>query len=99
VLLPAHGPMRPSVRARVGELIEHHRQRLDATLAVVAPGGSTAWEVAGRLGWTRRERPLASLDAFNQMLAVNETIAHLDVLAERGALRASEQEGVRHYQP
>jgi len=28
---------------------------------------------------------------------VNETIAHLDVLAERGALRVSSEDGVRCY--
>src|SRR6185437_14392161 len=78
VLLPAHGPVAPSAHARAGELIEHHRKRLDAMLAVVAPGVSTAFEVAGQVGWTSREAALADLDVFNQMLAVNETIAHLD---------------------
>jgi glyoxylase-like metal-dependent hydrolase (beta-lactamase superfamily II) len=99
VLLPAHGPVAPSARARAGELIEHHRKRLDTMLAAVAPGGSTAFEVAGRVGWTSRDRALADLDVFNQMLAVNETIAHLDVLVERGALRAEPSGGVRHYLP
>jgi glyoxylase-like metal-dependent hydrolase (beta-lactamase superfamily II) len=99
VLLPAHGPVAPSARARAGELIEHHRKRLDAMLAAVAPGGSTAYQVAGQVGWTSRDRSLADLDVFNQMLAVNETIAHLDVLAERGALRVETSDGVRHYLP
>jgi len=97
VLLPAHGPVAPSAHARAGELIEHHRKRLDAMLAVVAPGVSTAFEVAGQVGWTSRERALADLDVFNQMLAVNETIAHLDVLVDRGALRAELSGQVRHY--
>jgi hypothetical protein len=33
------------------------------------------------------------------MLAVNETVAHLDVLAERGAVRIEEKDGVRYYVP
>ena len=97
VLLPAHGPVAPSARTRAGELIEHHRKRLDAMLAAVGPEVSTAFEVAGQVGWTSRGRALADMDFFNQMLAVNETIAHLDVLADRGALRAEESGGVRHY--
>jgi glyoxylase-like metal-dependent hydrolase (beta-lactamase superfamily II) len=99
VLLPAHGPVAPSARARAAELVEHHRKRLDAMLAAVGPGVSTAFEVAGQVGWTSRERALADLDVFNQMLAVNETIAHLDVLADRGALHVEPSGGVRHYLP
>jgi glyoxylase-like metal-dependent hydrolase (beta-lactamase superfamily II) len=98
-LLPAHGPVQASTSARVAELIEHHRARLDATLAAVGQAGSTAAEVAGRLGWTRRAHRLADLDVLNQMLAVNETVAHLDVLAERGAVRIEEKDGVRYYVP
>ena len=97
VLLPAHGPVAPSARTRAGELIEHHRKRLDAMLAAVGPGISTAFEVAGQVGWTSRDRALADMDIFNQMLAVNETLAHLDVLVQRGALRVEESGGVRHY--
>ena len=40
--------------------------------------------MAHKLTWTRREVPLTDLDDFNQMLAVNETGAHLDVLVARG---------------
>jgi glyoxylase-like metal-dependent hydrolase (beta-lactamase superfamily II) len=98
VLLPAHGPVQPSVHARVGELIEHHRKRLDAMRAAVGPEPSTAAEVAARIGWTSRNRALADMDVFNQMLAVNETIAHLDVLVKDGGLRATENDGVRRYE-
>jgi glyoxylase-like metal-dependent hydrolase (beta-lactamase superfamily II) len=98
VLLAAHGPVQPSVHDRAAELIDHHRKRLDEMLAVVGPGVSTAAEVAGQVTWTSRGRPLADLDVFNQMLAVNETIAHLDVLVQRGALQVTEVDGVRHYE-
>jgi glyoxylase-like metal-dependent hydrolase (beta-lactamase superfamily II) len=98
VLLPAHGPVGPSVRARVGELIAHHRKRLDDMLAAVGDEPSTAADVAARIGWTSRNRAFASLDAFNQMLAVNETIAHLDVLVTEGELRPSKSDGVVRYE-
>lgn len=32
---------------------------------------------------TRRRRPFSSLDSFNQMIAICETLAHLDVLVDR----------------
>ncbi|WP_028937138.1 MBL fold metallo-hydrolase [Pseudonocardia spinosispora] len=96
VLLPAHGLVSPSVHTRVDELLAHHAERLDAMAAVVTDG-STAFDVAQRVTWTRRGRNFADLDVFNQCLAICETGAHLDVLTERGRLRRSETDGVRHY--
>ena len=82
---------------RVDELLAHHAKRLDATLAAVHNGCSTAHEVAAVLPWTRRDRRLDELDPFNAMLAVLETAAHLDVLATRGGVTASTVDGVLHY--
>jgi glyoxylase-like metal-dependent hydrolase (beta-lactamase superfamily II) len=96
-MLPAHGPVSESVHTRVDELLEHHRQRLETMGSQVSQGASTAYEVALRLGWTRRQRKLSEMDAFNQMLAVLETGAHLDLLVSQGKLAAAEVDGVRHY--
>ena len=86
VLLPAHGPVAPSVHARVDELVDFHGKRLDEIAAAAQTGASTAFEVAGVLRWTRREHKLADLDPFNAMLAVFETGAHLDLLVTQGRL-------------
>lgn len=96
-LLPAHGPVAPSVHTRVDELLTHHDERLAAALAVVRDGAGTAFEAARRLGWTRRQRHFDDLDLFNQMLAVGETAAHLDVLVVRDQLRSSSVDGVVEY--
>jgi glyoxylase-like metal-dependent hydrolase (beta-lactamase superfamily II) len=96
-LLPAHGPVAPSVHARVDELILHHDERLDATEQAVRDGAGTAYEAALRLGWTRRQRRFDELDLFNQTLATGETAAHLDVLVVRGRLRSSTADGVVEY--
>jgi glyoxylase-like metal-dependent hydrolase (beta-lactamase superfamily II) len=85
-LLPAHGPVVDSVHARVEELLHHHEQRLDATADKIAHGASTGFEVANALTWTRREKRLDDLDLMNQIMAINETVAHLEVLVERGVL-------------
>jgi glyoxylase-like metal-dependent hydrolase (beta-lactamase superfamily II) len=97
LLLPAHGAVGMRVHQRVDELLAHHAKRLDATLAAVRDGRSTAYEVAAVLPWTRHDRRLADLDLFNARLATTETLAHLDVLAERGAVSATAQDGVSHY--
>lgn len=96
-LLPAHGPTTPSTHARIEELLDHHEQRLSTTAEVVARGASTGFDVARTLAWTRRLRTFDELDTFNQMMAVHETVAHLEVLTERGWLTRSVVEGIVHF--
>lgn len=87
LLAPAHGHPGAGVHQRVRELLAHHRTRLEQTAAVLVdhPGGATGAAVARALPWTRRETPLPELDDVNQMFAVCETLAHLDLLVARGA--------------
>ena len=96
-LLPAHGPVTESVHGRAKELLDHHDDRLGNCLAAVASGATTAHDVASLLGWTRRQRRLDSLDDFNQMLAVVETHAHLELLAATGRVTAVTSSGPTIY--
>jgi hypothetical protein len=85
------------VHSLVHELLAHHDHRLDATRALLSVP-TTGLEVAQGLTWTRRERAFAELDAFNRMIAVCETMAHLDVLVERGDAQASYDAEVARFQ-
>lgn len=98
-LLPAHGPVVPSVHARVDELLSHHDERLAASAQVVADGASTAYDAARRLTWTRRATRFDDLDHFNQVMALSETAAHLNVLVLRGQLSRQPvgDDGVERY--
>ena len=97
-LLPAHGPVAGSAHARIDELLAHHDDRLARCLAAVQAGAATAYEAAGFLRWTRRQRLLGELDSFNQMLAVIETRAHLELLVAQGRLASASTDGVTFYQ-
>ena len=98
-LLPAHGPVTSSTHQRVNELLAHHDIRLAATLGAVQAGHVTPYEVAKAIKWTRGERPFGDLDLFSQIQAVNETAAHLEVLAVRGQLtREISADGAAVYQ-
>lgn len=92
-MLPAHGPARASTHGRIDELVEHHESRLQQMLASVERGASTAFEVAGDVPWTRREVAFSTLDVFNRMLAVNETMAHLEDLGRRELVAATMDAG------
>jgi glyoxylase-like metal-dependent hydrolase (beta-lactamase superfamily II) len=97
-LLPAHGPVATSTHERIDELIDHHAQRLDLMADVLGAGECTAYEVARAIGWTRRHRALGDLDLMNQMLAICETVYHLDLLvAQARAVSRTEEDGVRRY--
>ncbi len=97
MLLPAHGPVTGSVHARVDELVAHHGRRLDQAEQAAGGSGRCAAEVAALLRWTRHERTLDELDRFNQMLAIFETGAHLDLLAAQGRLQRDDVDGVLRY--
>ena len=102
-LLPAHGPVSPSVHARVDELLDHHDSRLAAMLAVLSDGPRTAYQVEQAVKWTSRNKALTELDLINQMLAVGETLSHLDLLVARGlAVADSDSDsdaGVMRFRP
>jgi glyoxylase-like metal-dependent hydrolase (beta-lactamase superfamily II) len=98
-LLPAHGPVADSTHGRVHELLAHHDTRLAETLGAVQAGHATAFEAAKAIKWTRRHREFADLDLFSQVMSVNETAAHLEVLAMRGQVtRSASAEGTDLYQ-
>ncbi|KHF43103.1 beta-lactamase [Saccharomonospora viridis] len=100
VLLPAHGSLGRGVHERVRELLVHHEQRLAATYEqVCALAPVSGLEVAEHLLWTRRNRTFSALDDFNKMIAVCETMAHLDVLEARGRIVAEKTAYVARFHP
>lgn len=96
-MLPAHGPVSPSVHERSRELLEHHHHRFVAVRTEVSKGPRTAYDVATAMRWTRREQPLSNLDPVHQMTAIVETMYHLDVLASRGELTRAPRGDVMEY--
>lgn len=99
MLLPAHGPVGPSVHARVDELLDHHEQRLRQCAEAVGDGAVTAYDVAQRIPWTRRRRALDELAPFDRLMAVHETRAHLSVLALQGRIAVTSGQDVDEHVP
>ncbi len=83
-VLPAHEFDTKDLKKRIIEIEEHHILRLDEMTKCVDRGGSTAWEVAGRVKWATGM--LSDFEPFMQRAAVGETIAHLEYLFEVGRL-------------
>jgi glyoxylase-like metal-dependent hydrolase (beta-lactamase superfamily II) len=96
-MLPAHGAVAPSVKARAEELLDHHRDRLDRACELVTAGNSTAYQVAQQMLWTRHERTVDELGPVHGMTAILEMLAHLELLVTRGVLERAEPAAVNHY--
>ena len=85
LVLPSHGDVFRGLRARLGELRRHHAETLARVEGLVA-APQTAAEVAERLF-------RAPLDPLNRMLALGESLAHLEHLVRRDRLRMVASEG------
>ncbi|HEV7677770.1 MAG TPA: MBL fold metallo-hydrolase [Candidatus Dormibacteraeota bacterium] len=96
-VLPAHGPDFTGLRDRVDALLDHHATRLAACVAAIKAGATTGYEVAHQIPWTRRNRRFEELDLGNRLLALTETVAHLELLAVQGTIAAEDREGHRLY--
>ena len=79
LVLPSHGRPFRGIRARVGQLEAHHRERCDELLQAMA-----APSTAGDLLTTLFPRPL---DTHQVMFAMGEAIAHLNYLVGKKELR------------
>ncbi len=84
-VLPAHQWRFRGLDARVDELLEHHRTRLDETCAAIsASPGLTCWETTLRLRWSR---DWSQIVGYMRRAAVGETLAHLVLLESSGRVR------------
>jgi len=97
-LLPAHGPVSASTHHRIDELTEHHAERLGLMADALTGGPCTGYEVALAIGWTRRHLKVPELDLMSQMLAICETVYHLDLLvAQDVAVSEVGDDGIRRF--
>jgi len=96
-LLPAHGPVVESSHRRVDELLVHHEERLELSLAALGSSARTAAEVAACIPWTRHQRTFSVLELDHRGMASLETRAHLDLLVVRGSASVEDSDGVALY--
>jgi glyoxylase-like metal-dependent hydrolase (beta-lactamase superfamily II) len=81
-VLPGHEWRFRGLAARARELHAHHEHRLAELLAAVrAHPGSTPWDLAAHLTWSR---PWSQYERRMRIFAVTETDSHLRLLASRG---------------
>lgn len=91
-VLPAHEYRFAGLADRAAALAAHHEERLtELAGAVAAEPGATAWQLARGLTWSR---PWDQIAPYMRRAALGETLAHLTVLAARGAVAADHADPV-----
>jgi glyoxylase-like metal-dependent hydrolase (beta-lactamase superfamily II) len=86
-VLPAHEWRFRGLAYRTAQLRQHHEHRLAELLdAIRAHPGSTPWQLAAQLTWSR---PWDQYERRMRIFAVTETDAHLRLLATRGLIVGS----------
>lgn len=91
LVLPAHEHIFTDLGRRIGELLHHHRRRLDAIMDVVGNGSRTIYEVAAGIRWIIRNEadlgiPFSALAPLDRGMAMGETTSHLELLRKEGKL-------------
>ena len=86
-VLPAHEWRFRGLPARADAIAAHHERRLAELLAAIRrQPGSTPWQLAGELTWSR---PWDQYSGQMRIFAVTETAAHAHLLERRGLVIAS----------
>ena len=94
LVLPGHGRVFSNYQERVGQLLIHHEKRLLEMMTYFEKGPATAYHIAIDTKWYL---PWEELPMFSKRVAVTETLAHLELLVDRGALSKKEQAGIIYY--
>lgn len=94
-VLPAHEYRFAVLSSRLDEIERHHAARLAEIEAALGQSpGSSAWELATSLEWSRRWE---ELPAYMRRAANGETLAHLVLLERRGRVRREAGVPARFY--
>ncbi len=87
-ILPAHEWRFKGLGARIDAIAAHHERRLAELLAAIRRRpGSTPWQLAGHLTWSR---PWDQYSGQMRIFAVTETAAHVHQLERRGLVTAGQ---------
>jgi glyoxylase-like metal-dependent hydrolase (beta-lactamase superfamily II) len=87
-VLPAHEWRFAGLPGRADAIVAHHERRLAELLAAIRQRpGSTPWQLAGYLTWSR---PWDQYSGQMRIFAVTETAAHAHLLERRGLVTAGQ---------
>jgi len=88
IVLPGHRKAGSSHRKRIKELQDHHQNRANEILSALENERKTAFQIAPYVTWDLNCRSWDYFPAAQKWFAVGETIAHLQYLEKKGAVKS-----------
>jgi len=83
--LPGHGEPFGPLRDRVDEIIQHHEERKNEIIHILANGAKTKWQICGKL--------FSQLEQREAFLGLSEVDGHLELLEEAGEVGKEKENG------
>jgi glyoxylase-like metal-dependent hydrolase (beta-lactamase superfamily II) len=89
LLLPAHGEEIEDARGLIQKIFAHHKERMDKVFFSLYKGEKTPFEIALDL--------FPGVPPFEIFLGISEAVGHLEILREKGKVKAREKGGKDYY--
>ena len=89
IVLPGHRKAGKSHRKRIIELQDHHQARANEILSALETGKKTGFQLASYVTWNLNCRSWADFPPAQKWFAVGETVAHLQYLEKKGAVKSA----------
>lgn len=95
--LPSHGEMFDHISDRIDAIQQHHKNRLAEMKMIITGGEQTTRQVAEAARWVEGRVTWGELNTFAKQMALTETIAHLELLYDRGEAVRTFRDGRYRY--
>ena len=97
IVLPGHEETFADHRERIKQLEEHHKQRLNEIAAALEAGSLTAYTLASKVHWDVNYNSWNEFPLFQKYLALGETLAHLNLLEQKGLAKKTKVNQIIFY--
>jgi glyoxylase-like metal-dependent hydrolase (beta-lactamase superfamily II) len=93
MVLPGHRSMWHEHKQRIGELQQHHKDRLEEAFLALQGGAKNAWQVAPYISWDIDCKSWDDFPPQQKWFAIGETMAHLRYLETDGRIQQVKHDG------
>lgn len=96
--LTGHRENNGNFNQRIGELLEHHKDRLKDVIVILRRNpGITGYEVAAQMEWSIRAKNWEDFPPGQRWFAVGEAISHLNYLVDKGSIKQLTTDNIHTY--
>lgn len=97
LVLTGHKRLIDNIHKRIGELKQHHQDRLNEVLEILGTGLRDAYQVAGKMTWDITAKSWELFPLAQKVFAVGEAVTHLEYLQHIGRVKRIETNGKIFY--